>query len=150
MDNLLAYVKDQIQPDAVMWTGDSASHDYGHQSLNETVTEVENVTEHVLKGVAGIPLYSAIGNHDAFPQDMIQANPELNEAIQGWAHSWDPLFKDDKQKADFMKRASYSAPLRSASDKDLPLAKVISLNTIWCYSSNYENMGFAKDPEGTL
>jgi hypothetical protein len=50
-----------------MWGGDSTSHDSKTQSFNETVSEMIDVTDHVLKGLSGLKIFATIGNHDAYP-----------------------------------------------------------------------------------
>jgi len=93
---MLEFIDETIQPEFVMWGGDSASHDAATQSFNETVSELEGVSNAVISGLKDYQIYATIGNHDAFPQDMIQATPKFNDAIRVWSRTWDPLFADEK------------------------------------------------------
>jgi sphingomyelin phosphodiesterase len=148
MDSLVDHISSKVKPDFVMWGGDSSSHDSTTQSFNRTVDELTSVSKHVLSGLKDYPLFAAIGNHDAYPQDMIQANGEFNEAIKAWMPAWDPIFTNDVSREQFHKTGSYSQQLVTA--KDIPFTKVISLNTVFCYASNYENMAYSEDPDNLL
>ena len=105
------------------------------------MNELKNITQHVKNGLSGLPLFATIGNHDAYPQDMIQANPQYNEAIKEWSPSWDSFFTSSEQKKTFDTFGSYSAPLKFKDGTEPKVeTKIISLNTVFCYSNNYENM----------
>jgi hypothetical protein len=47
LDNMLEYVQTEVQPDMIMWGGDSTSHDSNTQSFEETVNEMLAITEKV-------------------------------------------------------------------------------------------------------
>ena len=46
-----------------------------------------------IEGFKDYPIYSTIGNHDAYPQDLVKAEKGMNKAIQKWSPLWDPIFK---------------------------------------------------------
>jgi len=80
---------------------------------------------------------------------MIQANPLFNDAIKKWSPYWDTFFPDEQSKQDFHKFGYYSAPL-IVEGKKIPKTRIISLNTVYCYVQNFENLVQFEDPNNML
>jgi hypothetical protein len=71
--------------------------------------------------------------------------------VRKWSPVWKPFFQDNsKEYSDFYKFSSYSAPLRLKDGRRFENTRVISLNTVFCYSYNYENFAYTSDPLGML
>ena len=70
MKSMLNFIKDGIQPEAVLWGGDSIPHNVDSLNFEDNVNILKNVTEIVAKELDGIRIYPTIGNHDTYPQDI--------------------------------------------------------------------------------
>lgn len=64
---MLAYIKDVIKPDAVLWGGDSIPHNIDTLTFATNVQIMKNVTAEVIMGLDGLKIYPTIGNHDTYP-----------------------------------------------------------------------------------
>jgi len=94
-DTLLAYIKDEISPDAVLWGGDSIPHNIDSLTFATNVEIMKNVTTEVILGLDGLKIYPTIGNHDTYPQDVIGMSiPKQNAAINEWSPSWNVFIND--------------------------------------------------------
>lgn len=101
-DTLLAFIKDEIQPDVVMWGGDSIPHNIDTLTIETNVQIMKNVTQEVKDGLSGIHIYPTIGNHDTYPQDVIAMTiPKENEAINEWSPSWNIFIENPDQIENF-------------------------------------------------
>lgn len=86
---MLNFIKESIEPDVVLWSGDSVPHNIGTLTLESNVEQIKKVTQMVAEGLDGIRVYPTIGNHDTYPQDVISMqHPNDNEAINQWSSSW--------------------------------------------------------------
>jgi hypothetical protein len=86
---MLEYISQEIKPDAVFWGGDSVPHNVDSLDFASNVNIMKNTTKIVEDGLKGYRIYPTIGNHDTYPQDIINMNaPRDNAAIQEWSPEW--------------------------------------------------------------
>ena len=64
LENMLSYVNDSIDPDAIFWLGDSIPHNIDSLTLESNVEVMKNVTSLVESTLASQKVYPTIGNHD--------------------------------------------------------------------------------------
>jgi len=67
LDSMLNHIRENIQPNAVFWNGDSVPHNIETLNLDTNVDIIKNVTTQVKKGLDGLKIYPVIGNHDTYP-----------------------------------------------------------------------------------
>jgi predicted MPP superfamily phosphohydrolase len=143
MTNLFSFIKNQIKPDVVFWTGDSIPHNIESVTFDETVNNMARVSREVADGLKGIPIYAAPGNHDTYPADIFLGHyAQENAAFTEWAKDWDSFsfLKDPEQMKNFNDFGYYSAPLVFANGTQIGknFSKVISINSNFCYQANFE------------
>ena len=66
---VLEYIRDTIQPDLVIWTGDNSAHsiwDISQHNVIQSTIDVSIMMSSVFTA-NGIPVFPAIANHDVFP-----------------------------------------------------------------------------------
>ena len=67
----LEYIRDNINPDVIIWTGDNSPHD-DYQTNQTAVTLTLNVTSQMIQAVFPDKLtttFPSYGNHDAYPNN---------------------------------------------------------------------------------
>ena len=67
----LEYIRDYIQPDVIIWTGDNSPHD-DYSTSQTAVTTTLNVTSQMIQAVFPDKLrqtFPSYGNHDAYPNN---------------------------------------------------------------------------------
>lgn len=152
--SMFEYISKEVKPDVVLWGGDSIPHNVDSLTLQTNVDIMKNITKDVKEGLAGIKIYPAIGNHDTYPQDIIQmAIPRQNEAINEWAPKWKEWLDIDAQQwENFKNWGYYSLPFVGFDGQPLGNAntKIISLNNNICYRFNWVSMEVASDPGNML
>ncbi|CAI4227042.1 unnamed protein product [Auanema sp. JU1783] len=135
--------------DYIIITGDFEAHDSWDYTVDLTKSNIQNVTNVLLKYFPKTPVYVSIGNHEAVPQDAMaphtmaeynQRGPQWLYSIMKdmWAH-WIPT----SALPDVQYRASYSV-------RPKPGLKLISLNTIYCSEFNFYLYIDQTDPDSTL
>jgi sphingomyelin phosphodiesterase len=136
LENMLSYVNENIDPDAVLWLGDSIPHNVDSLTIESNIQTMFNVTEYVKTGLADQKVYPTVGNHDTYPQDIISLQrPRANEAFNKWAPDWESYMPNDVEYQRFLDYGYYSADLVGVDGKPLGNipARMFSLNTNICY-----------------
>jgi hypothetical protein len=86
---MLSFIKEGVQPDAVLWGGDSISHNLESITHEGVVEALKNVTRMVSDALEGIRVYPTIGNHDTYPMNSINMfDPSDNPVVNEWSPSW--------------------------------------------------------------
>lgn len=95
---MLDHIKNVIKPDLVFWGGDSIPHNVDSLTEERNIEIMKLATKQVTEGLEGIKIYPCIGNHDTYPQDVINMRvPHGNDAINQWSPAWDDMIKDPEQ-----------------------------------------------------
>jgi sphingomyelin phosphodiesterase len=91
LESMLAYVRDVVKPDIVIWTGDSVPHNIWGVSEEEVVDGVTRVSDLVFRYLgATAKIYPGMGNHDLYPLnierfDQPSLDPSINAITSPWA-----------------------------------------------------------------
>jgi hypothetical protein len=87
---MLDFIKNVIEPEAVLWGGDSIAHNTETLSKDDTLSSLKNVTKIVADGLNGIPVYPTIGNHDSYPPNTINVadDNKENPVFNSWSRLW--------------------------------------------------------------
>lgn len=66
---MLQYIKEEIKPDMVVWTGDNSAHNVWDNTNEEVIEYTKNITD-TIKGIfegTDITVFPIQGNHDTWP-----------------------------------------------------------------------------------
>jgi len=63
----MAWLRDNLEPDMIIWTGDSIAHDLWNIKPEEVSKSIRNLTTLLKQTFPGVPIYTALGNHDFYP-----------------------------------------------------------------------------------
>ena len=76
LEDLMAKLAGSITKDRpldfILYTGDSPPHDIWAHSRSKNLKSVHAVTGYFTRYFPGVPVLSALGNHEAFPVDQYQ------------------------------------------------------------------------------
>lgn len=142
MFNFLNFVKNDIKPDFIIWTGDAPSHSVWDSSDHEA-TDVILFFTLLMKDKFNytIPIYPAIGNHEFYPADLFDPfNQTKNEkTLNITSDLWREWIGDEAYEL-YRKRAYYT---KKHPDSNL---RIISLNTMDCDVLNFNIVKNPTDP----
>lgn len=104
--SMFNFMKNEIKPDVLFWTGDMSAHSVWENS-NEEVAEVNYVVAKLMQEVFGdsLMVYPLQGNHDVWPVN-VQSFSEPNYVIQNLTTVWNYWLNDDTIKT-FSKAGYY-------------------------------------------
>lgn len=63
----MEWLKNNIKPDIILWTGDSSSHDLFNMKASDVRNTISNLTSLISLNFPGVPVIPALGNHDFHP-----------------------------------------------------------------------------------
>lgn len=84
----------KLQPDLVLWLGDTSPHDIWNYQPDRQSHNVQEVTDIIREKLGGIPVYPAIGNHECYPLDQYMPGGEQG-LLESLASSWSPFLPPD-------------------------------------------------------
>lgn len=72
MDSMLQFVKNEIKPDMLLWTGDNSPHDVWENGNDDVLQSTLNITYMIQNAFANtnISVFSVEGNHDTWPVNV--------------------------------------------------------------------------------
>jgi len=147
LEACLQYIKEDIQPDFLFWTGDNSRSNTWNNELEEVIFYTRNLSDSIKHfGIDQIAtVYPIEGNHDVFPvnvEDYSQAG--MNEAINGFKDTWEDWMSPEEF-AVFEQYGYYSKPLLGINGETYN-TKVIAMNTMSCYFYNWYLIEDRYDP----
>jgi len=99
LQNLLDHLSNDVKPYAVLWGGDSISHNLESVSEESNIEVMKNTTQMVAEGLKGYNIFPTIGNHDTYPQDQITVGGHgFEPAIKEWSPSWTQFIDNEEDK----------------------------------------------------
>jgi Calcineurin-like phosphoesterase len=88
---IMTYIKDEIEPDFMVWTGDNSRSNTWANTLDEVIMYTVNITETIKEiGLDKVTtMYPIEGNHDTFPVNVEDFTlPGDDDAINGFQAHW--------------------------------------------------------------
>jgi UDP-2,3-diacylglucosamine pyrophosphatase LpxH len=69
---MLTYIRDEIKPDILFWTGDNSAHDVWKSSHQEIVDYTANITNTIKQifNNTNVSVFPIEGNHDFYPVNV--------------------------------------------------------------------------------
>ncbi|CDW88675.1 ser thr protein phosphatase family protein [Stylonychia lemnae] len=147
LQDALNFIKEKINPDVIVWTGDNSPHD-GYRTSEWEVTLNTNVTTQMIQQTFPHLLnatYAVFGNHDNFPNNNWNFKTG-SPAAQNSMSMWKPWIDPEKFEQ-FQKTGYYSQRLKNINYK---LVQVIALNTQSCDINNRFVMSELYDPNNQI
>jgi Calcineurin-like phosphoesterase len=141
------FVKKDIKPDFIIWTGDNSPHIVWSDTEDEVIESTVNITKMLKQQFDGhkVTMVPIHGNHDTWPinyQDF--SYPETNKAINAYAKAWEGWL--DQSSRDTYKRFGYYSQLLQLADRKPSNTKIIGLNTQACNIGNWGLLKTRYDP----
>ncbi|KAL0267657.1 UNVERIFIED_CONTAM: hypothetical protein PYX00_009860 [Menopon gallinae] len=148
LDNLLEHIAAEHKDiDYVIWTGDIPPHDSWSLSKDEGLSILNQTVSKILRTFPNIPVYPALGNHEAVPPNLFPPSG----VDERWSVDW--LYRElEKEWSKWLPENSYSTIRRGAFYTVLnrPGLRIVSLNTNYCYYGNWWLILNSTDPEQEL
>ena len=92
LDSLLSFLNSSLtpRPDFVLYTGDDPAHDIWQQTFDSNLAAIASVSAQLQRHFPDIPVFSAIGNHEACPVNLF-AGPGTDswlyrQLVVDWAY----------------------------------------------------------------
>lgn len=149
---MLEYVRDEINPDIILWTGDNSCSDTWSNTLEEVVDYVVNITETMdsYLGNTNITIFPVLGNHDTWPVNVEDfRSPGIDKATNEFKQYWQQYLDEDAYDL-FGQFGYYSQNLRLRNGSEYANTKIIGLNTQACLKWNWYLMDTRDDPGNQL
>ncbi|XP_068787072.1 sphingomyelin phosphodiesterase [Struthio camelus] len=148
IEALLAQLRGAAPPfDAVYWTGDIPAHDVWQQRRQDQLLALRTVTGLLRKHLGALPVYPAVGNHEAtpvnaFPPPYVHGNQSSAWLYDAMAQAWQdwlpPTALETLRIGGF-----YTLQVR-------PGLRLVSLNMNFCSQANFWLLINSTDPAGQL
>jgi len=117
------------RPDFILYTGDDPAHDIWMQSKESNVENINKLSALLAKAFPDIPVFSTIGNHEAFPVNQFQGPHFDSWLYDAMSMAWAPYLPEDS--INTMRYAGYYQA------RARPGLRVISLNTNFYTDDNF-------------
>lgn len=115
LTKMFEFLRDEVKPDVLFWTGDMSAHSVWENSVEE-VSDVNNVVMRQIQDMFGekLMVFPLQGNHDVWPVN-VQSFNEPNEIVQNLTHVWNYWLNDNAIKT-FSKAGYYYQYFELKSD----------------------------------
>ncbi|KAE8749617.1 hypothetical protein FOCC_FOCC003605 [Frankliniella occidentalis] len=148
LENTLQHIaKAHPDLDGILWTGDLQPHDIWNQTREESLHILRLTTDLILKTFPGVPVFPALGNHEAVPvnsfspssvKGRFSMNWLYDEVASQWSH-WLPA-----NQTGLVRRGAFYSVLFK------PGLRVVSINTNFCNDKNWWLLLNSDDPDQEL
>ncbi|NXX13447.1 ASM phosphodiesterase, partial [Podargus strigoides] len=132
---------------AVYWTGDTPAHDVWRQSRGDQLGALRTLTELLRRRLAPLPVFPAVGNHEAtpvnaFPPPYVRGNQSAAWLYDAMAQAWGGWLPPAALRT-LRAGGFYTAQV-------WPGLRVVALNMNFCSQANFWLLINATDPAGQL
>ncbi|XP_034251961.1 sphingomyelin phosphodiesterase-like isoform X1 [Thrips palmi] len=148
LENTLQHIaKEHPDLDGILWTGDLQPHDIWNQTREESLSILRLTTDMILRAFPGVPVFPALGNHEAVPVNSFSPSTVTgrlsmswlyDEVATQWAH-WLPA-----NQSGLVRRGAFYSVLFK------PGLRVVSINTNFCNDKNWWLLLNSDDPDQEL
>ncbi|CAD8140740.1 unnamed protein product [Paramecium pentaurelia] len=144
VQNLLQFTKENIDPDFIIWTGDSIAHDVWQQFQSNQTIPTRIITEEIQKTMPTTQVYAMYGNHEAYPAEQYDM---IGESTQWLRDETSEMWKQYlSQEAYYqLRRNGYYSQIDEKRN-----LKIIALNSQAYDYDNFFLMEGVTDPRGML
>ena len=145
---MLEYVRDEIKPDVVFWTGDVPPHDMWNYNTEYVQTYQQNLTDYMKEYFSEFSVYPLEGNHDfgtANCQDFNEKDPMIDFNLEQWQ-----CYLDEQAQKTYEKAGYYSQTLTLSNGTNYQKVRVIAVTTQPMYQFNFYLWSTREDPGDEL
>jgi len=146
LENMFDFIKEEVKPDLMFWTGDNSAHDVWENTENEVINYTQAITDAIKKQLPGLEVYPSIGNHDTWPVNVedFSNGPGQSKPLKAYEKMWRDFIGDEAAKAvgDW---GYYITPLVVKGQR-IEGVKVIGLNMQACNNMNWYLLQQLDDP----
>ncbi|CDW75116.1 saposin b domain-containing protein [Stylonychia lemnae] len=143
------YINNVIQPDMIIWTGDSMPHAEAQgMNFEEKKTTIDQINDLLLTKFANIPLYPSVGNHD-YASTNFEDYTKKEQLYQYVSTDWSNWLDNDAMQL-FLSKGYYKQKLKLRDGTTFNNVYMIALNTEVCYFYNFYLFSQRNDPAGML
>jgi sphingomyelin phosphodiesterase len=140
-ETAIDYIKTEIKPDIIFWTGDNPSHEFHLINQTESLVATKIITDSLKASFPNIPIFPVLGNHEKYPIDLFNTKEGAEkEFLSYFAELWKDWLNEDAS-AQFRKTGYYTQ-LLTPNSKD----RVLVLNCMITDSLNFYIYGNNTDP----
>ncbi|XP_054266219.1 sphingomyelin phosphodiesterase-like isoform X1 [Macrosteles quadrilineatus] len=148
VDHMLQHIS-STHPDIdyILWTGDLPPHDVWNQTRDENLMVLKQTVEQMTTLFPGIPIFPALGNHEAapvnsFPPPFVQNDYGIDWLYSALDKEWRKWLPSSVSRT-VRRGAFYSVLVR-------PGFRIISLNMNYCNNKNWWLLLNSTDPAKEL
>ncbi|XP_026517535.2 sphingomyelin phosphodiesterase, partial [Terrapene carolina triunguis] len=147
IENLLQHLARGPPFQLAYWTGDLPAHDVWQQSRADQLRTLRTLSALLRKYLAPLPVYPAVGNHEAspvngFPPPYVHGNQSSAWLYGAMAEAWEGWLPPEALET-LRLGGFYTLRLR-------PGLRLVSLNMNFCSEANFWLLINATDPAGQL
>ncbi|KAH1185218.1 hypothetical protein KIL84_017967 [Mauremys mutica] len=147
IENLLQHLARGPPFQLAYWTGDLPAHDVWQQSRADQLRALRTLSTLLRKHLAPLPVYPAVGNHEAapvngFPPPYVHGNQSSAWLYGAMAEAWEGWLPPEALET-LRVGGFYTLRLR-------PGLRLVSLNMNFCSEANFWLLINATDPAGQL
>lgn len=121
---------EDLQPDLILWTGDSVSHDMQHMTEEDIILSIQTLTDLIKEFFPDVPLIASLGNHDFEPANYFDFSKPENDYIAAVSRIWVDSFSHSTEALTQFRQFGYYSVMHTVADS---LVLIVSLNTQSCY-----------------
>lgn len=142
------FIKEEINPDVIFWTGDVPPHDQWMYSEEYIKTYQSFLADYMSANFSDYSIHVLEGNHDFVvpnSQDFKQSDPLLQFNMEIW-DKW----LDAEAKEIYKEHGFYSTKLKTSDGQIHDKVNIVAINTQVCYHFNYFLWATLNDPASEL
>ncbi|CDW76799.1 saposin b domain-containing protein [Stylonychia lemnae] len=149
LTSMADYINNVVQPDVIIWTGDSVPHSESMGiGFEEKKSYFQWINQFLKSNFTNIPLYPTIGNHDYSKtnfEDFTRQEPLFQYLQTDWSY-----WLDASAMALFKQKGYYKQVLKLKGGRTFSNIYIIGLNTEVCYFYNFYLFSQRNDPGDLL
>jgi len=146
LTEMFKFMRDEVKPDVLFWTGDMSAHSVWENSFDEVI-EVNYRVAKEMQEIFGdsLNVYLLQGNHDVWPVN-VQSFSQPNPVIMNLTTVWDYWLHADTIKT-FSKAGYYSQYFElKGQNKVFNKTRVLAVTTQTCNEQNWYLWEVLADP----
>eukprot|EP01022_Parablepharisma_sp_SALTPOND_P017014 TRINITY_DN2629_c0_g1_i2.p1 TRINITY_DN2629_c0_g1~~TRINITY_DN2629_c0_g1_i2.p1 ORF type:complete len:421 (+),score=18.32 TRINITY_DN2629_c0_g1_i2:81-1265(+) len=146
VESAIKFVAHEINPDIVLWLGDSMYNPFYNVSMESEHEILQTITTMFKREFGKKPIFPLLGNHEGFPIDTFNVHNISKEAwlLDMTTKLWEDWL-DDAAREQYNRTGYYTQTVPFA-----PKLRIVALNTFPYMDNNIYTMVNSTDPLGQL
>ena len=141
----------ELQPDALFWTGDITPHDMWNQSVEHVIRYSDYLTDFMKSELNDWATYVIDGNHDfgELLNSMDFREGKRDPIIDHQAITWRQWFTEESME-EFVRNGFYTQQFVTSDGRVIDNVRIVAVNTEACYYYNLYLLTEMSDPGNQL